>query len=134
VLKSGEAQSKPEATAETEQTAILSGKPDASAPKVIELPSQLKETADQVLALEKIAIRDGEVSGELVNRSSQGSTEWICRSSIHGAGTTIFIRGAMIPGERNILRSKRRYLPANVFRSCISRRLLCRREKMAPST
>ena len=71
-LKSGEAQKKPEATAKAEQKSILSGKPDASAPKVIELPSQLKETADQVLALEKIAIQDGEVSGELVNRSSQG--------------------------------------------------------------
>lgn len=71
-VKSGEAQTKPETTAKTEQKPILSGKPDASAPKVIELPSQLKETADQVLALEKIAIRDGEVSGELVNRSSQG--------------------------------------------------------------
>ena len=71
-LKSGEAQKKPEATAKAEQKAILSGKPDASAPKVIELPSQLKETADQVLTLERIAITDGEVSGELVNRSSQG--------------------------------------------------------------
>lgn len=71
-LKSGEAQKKPEATAKVEQKAILPGKPEASAPKVIELPSQLKESADQVLALEKIAIRDGEVSGELVNRSSQG--------------------------------------------------------------
>jgi hypothetical protein len=71
-LESGDAQGKPEATAKAEQKAILSGKPDASAPKVIELPSQLKETADQVLALEKIAIQDGEVSGELVNRSSQG--------------------------------------------------------------
>ena len=71
-LKSGEAQTKPEASAKIEQKAILSGKPDASAPKPIELPSQLKETADQVLALEKIAITDGEVSGELVNRSSQG--------------------------------------------------------------
>ena len=36
------------------------------------LPDVLKETADQVLTLEKIAIRDGEVSGELVNRSPQG--------------------------------------------------------------
>ena len=71
-LKNGEAQKKREATAKVEQKAILSGKPDASAQKAIELPSQLKETADQVLALEKIAIRDGEVSGELVNRSSQG--------------------------------------------------------------
>jgi hypothetical protein len=70
-LKS-EAQKKSDATAKAEQQAILSGKPDASAPKVIELPSQLKETADQVLALEKISIQDGEVSGELVNRSSQG--------------------------------------------------------------
>jgi hypothetical protein len=71
-LKSGEAQGKPEATAKAEQKPIPSGKPDASEPKAIELPSQLKETADQVLALEKIAITDGEVSGELVNRSSQG--------------------------------------------------------------
>jgi len=71
-LKSGEAQKKPDATAKAEQKAILSGKPDASEPKAIELPSQLKETADQVLALEKISIQDGEVSGELVNRSSQG--------------------------------------------------------------
>jgi hypothetical protein len=70
--KSTDAQRKPEATAKAEQKPILSGKPDASAPKAIELPSQLKETADQVLTLEKIAIRDGEVSGELVNRSSQG--------------------------------------------------------------
>jgi hypothetical protein len=71
-LKSGEAQKKPDATAKAEQKAILSGKPDASAPEAIELPSQLKETADQVLALEKISIQDGEVSGELLNRSSQG--------------------------------------------------------------
>jgi hypothetical protein len=71
-IKSGEAQKTQEATAKAEQNANLSGKPDASAPKVIELPSQLKETADQVLTLERIAITDGEVSGELVNRSSQG--------------------------------------------------------------
>jgi hypothetical protein len=71
-LKSGEAQKKPETTAKAEQKANLSGKPDASTPKAIELPSQLKETADQVLTLERIAITDREVSGELVNRSSQG--------------------------------------------------------------
>ena len=71
-LKSGETLNKPEAAVKVEQKPILSGKPDASTPKAIELPSQLKETADQVLALEKIAIRDGEVSGELVNRSSGG--------------------------------------------------------------
>jgi hypothetical protein len=71
-LKGGEAQSQPEATAKAEQKPTLSEKPDGSAPRAIELPSQLKETADQVLTLEKIAIRDGEVSGELVNRSSQG--------------------------------------------------------------
>ncbi len=43
-------------------------------------------------------------------------------------------RGAMIPVEQNILGSRRRYLLANEFRSCISRRRLCRREKMASST
>jgi len=69
--KRDEAQKRPEATAKAEQKAILSDKPEASA-KAIELPSQLKETADQVLTMERIAITDGEVSGELVNRSSEG--------------------------------------------------------------
>jgi hypothetical protein len=55
-----------------EQKPSSSGKTDISQQNVQTLPSQLKETADQVLALEKIAIRDGEVSGELVNRSPHG--------------------------------------------------------------
>ena len=55
-----------------DQKPSSSGKTDISQQKVVTLPSQLKETADQVLTLEKIAIRDGEVSGELVNRSPQG--------------------------------------------------------------
>jgi hypothetical protein len=55
-----------------EQQPTFSAKTDISQQKVHELPPQLKETADQVLTLEKIAIRDGEVSGELANRSSQG--------------------------------------------------------------
>ena len=71
-VKSSEAGKKPAAPAQTEQKTTSLGKTDTSQQKVQELPSQLKETADQVLALEKIAIRDGEVSGELVNRSSQG--------------------------------------------------------------
>jgi hypothetical protein len=71
-LKSGEAQKKPEATAKAEQKASAAGKTDISQEKVVTLPDQLKETADQVLTLEKIAITDGEVSGELVNRSSEG--------------------------------------------------------------
>jgi hypothetical protein len=71
-LKSSEAGKKPAAPAQTEQKTTSAGKTDISQQKVHELPSQLKETADQVLALEKIAISDGEVSGELVNRSSQG--------------------------------------------------------------
>jgi hypothetical protein len=48
------------------------GKTDISQEKAVKLPDQLKETAEQVLALEKVTIRDGEVSGELVNRSPQG--------------------------------------------------------------
>jgi hypothetical protein len=71
-LKSGEAQKKPEPTAKAEQKASAAGKTDISQEKVVTLPDQLKETADQVLTLEKIAIRDGDVSGELVNRSTQG--------------------------------------------------------------
>jgi hypothetical protein len=71
-VKSSEAGKKSAAPAQTEQKTTSLGKTDISQQKVHELPSQLKETADQVLALEKIAIRDGEVSGELVNRSSQG--------------------------------------------------------------
>ena len=70
--KSGDAQKKPEATAKAEQKASPAGKTDISQEKVVTLPDQLKETADQVLTLEKIAIRDGDVSGELVNRSTQG--------------------------------------------------------------
>ena len=70
--KSGDAQKKPEATAKAEQKASPAGKADISQEKVVTLPDQLKETADQVLTLEKIAIRDGDVSGELVNRSTQG--------------------------------------------------------------
>lgn len=71
-LKGSEPGKKPAAPAQTEQKATSVGKTDIAQQKVHELPSQLKETADQVLALEKIAIRDGEVSGELVNRSPQG--------------------------------------------------------------
>jgi hypothetical protein len=71
-LKSGEAQKKPEPTVKAEQKASAAGKTDISQEKVVTLPDQLKETADQVLTLEKIAIRDGDVSGELVNRSTQG--------------------------------------------------------------
>jgi hypothetical protein len=48
------------------------GKTDISQEKAVKLPDQLKETAEQVLTLEKVTIRDGEVSGELVNRSPQG--------------------------------------------------------------
>ena len=70
--KSGEAQIKPEATAKAEQKPSAPGKTDISQEKVVTLPDQLKETADQVLTLENIAIRDGDVSGELVNRSTQG--------------------------------------------------------------
>ena len=55
-----------------EQKPSPTGKTDISQQKVVTLPSQLKESADQVLTLEKIAIREGEVSGELVNRSPQG--------------------------------------------------------------
>jgi hypothetical protein len=70
--KSSEAVKKPPVTPPAEQKATSAGKTDISQQKVVTLPSQLKETADQVLTLEKIAIRDGEVSGELVNRSPQG--------------------------------------------------------------
>jgi hypothetical protein len=70
--KSDEAQKKPEATTKAEQKASAAGKTDISQEKVVTLPDQLKETADQVLTLENIAIRDGDVSGELVNRSTQG--------------------------------------------------------------
>ena len=56
-----------------EQKPSSSAKTDISQHKVHTLPSHLKETADQVLTLEKISIRDEEVSGELVNRSPQGS-------------------------------------------------------------
>jgi hypothetical protein len=55
----------------TEKT-FPGGKADTSHQQAQKLPDQLKETADQVLTLDKIAIRDGEVSGELVNRSPQG--------------------------------------------------------------
>ena len=71
-VKSSEAVKKPPVTAPAEQKAISPGKTEISQEKVVTLPSQLKETADQVLTLEKVAIRDGEVSGELVNRSPQG--------------------------------------------------------------
>jgi hypothetical protein len=55
-----------------EQKPSPTGKTDISQQKAETLPDVLKETADQVLILEKITIRDGEVSGELVNRSPQG--------------------------------------------------------------
>ncbi len=70
--KSSEAVKKPPVTPPAEQKASSAGKTDISQEKAVKLPDQLKETADQVLTLEKIAIRDGEVSGELVNRSPQG--------------------------------------------------------------
>ena len=72
VVKSDEAQMKPEAMTKAEQKASAAGKTDISQEKVVTLPDQLKETADQVVTLENIAIRDGDVSGELVNRSTQG--------------------------------------------------------------
>jgi hypothetical protein len=71
-VKSSEAVKKPPVTAPREQKATSAGKTDISQEKAVKLPDQLKETADQVLSLDKIAIRDGEVSGELVNRSPQG--------------------------------------------------------------
>ena len=71
-VKSSEAVKKTPVTAPAEQKASSAGKTDISQEKVVTLPSVLKETADQVLTLEKIAIRDGEVSGELVNRSPLG--------------------------------------------------------------
>ena len=66
-----EAGKKSAATTETEKTSP-GGKADIPQQQAQRLPDQLKETADQVLTLDKIAIRDGEVSGELVNKSPQG--------------------------------------------------------------
>ena len=71
-VKSSEAVKKPPVTAPAEQKASSAGRTDISHEKAVKLPDQLEPTADQVLTLEKIAIRDGEVSGELVNRSPQG--------------------------------------------------------------
>lgn len=70
--KSSEAVKKPPVTPPAEQKATSAGRTDISQEKAVKLPDQLELTADQVLILEKIAIRDGEVSGELVNRSPQG--------------------------------------------------------------
>jgi hypothetical protein len=38
----------------------------------IELPSQLKETAEHVIGLKNLKVADGQVSGELLNNSQQG--------------------------------------------------------------
>jgi hypothetical protein len=54
---------------------VAEQKPDSSEKsqqqKVITLPLQLQEKADHVVGLENLTIRDGEVSGRLVNHSSQ---------------------------------------------------------------
>ena len=70
--KSSEAVKKPPVTPPAEQKTTSAGKTEISQEKAVKLPDQLEPTADQVLIFEKIAIRDGEVSGELVNRSPQG--------------------------------------------------------------
>ena len=63
---------KNEATKIPPQQSSSYEKQDISQEKVVTLPTQLQEKADYVLALQNIVIRDGDVSGELVNKSQQG--------------------------------------------------------------
>jgi hypothetical protein len=55
----------------SEDKSSAGGSPEISGQKVVRLPSQLEERADHVLKVENVSIKDGEVSGELMNISQQ---------------------------------------------------------------
>ncbi len=60
------------ASSASEERSNIAGNQEIVGQKPLVLPSQLQEKADHVLKVENVSVKDGDVSGELVNISQQG--------------------------------------------------------------